>query len=133
MRVPTKLPTDRRFGFTFCVVFLASGAYAAFKGHGAAAYALLFSISVAFGGVALTVPRILAPLNLLWFFFGELLGRIVSPLILGIIYFWLLVPIALVARLLGRDELHLKRRPVASYWISRNLPGPTGQSFTHQF
>ncbi|TWB87282.1 hypothetical protein FBZ93_12263 [Bradyrhizobium macuxiense] len=133
MRVPAKLPTNRRFGLAFCAAFLALGAYAAIKGHVAAAYASFFAISVAFGGIALTVPRILAPLNLLWFYLGELLGRIVSPLVLGIIYFGLLVPISFVARLLGRDELHLKRRPVASYWISRNPPGPTGQSFTHQF
>ncbi|MHC1950804.1 hypothetical protein IF803_41740 [Bradyrhizobium sp. UFLA06-06] len=133
MRVPAKLPSNRRFGLTFCAVFLALGAYAAIKGRVAAAYVSLFAISVAFGGIALTFPRILAPLNLLWFYFGELLGRIVSPLVLGIIYFGLLAPIAFVARLLGRDELHLKRRPAASYWISRNPPGPTGQSFTNQF
>ncbi|MFB6421423.1 MULTISPECIES: SxtJ family membrane protein [Bradyrhizobium] len=133
MRVPAKLPSSRRFGLTFCAVFLALGACAAIKGKIAAAYVSLFAVGVAFGGVALTVPRILAPLNLLWFYFGELLGRIVSPLVLGIIYFGLLVPIAFVARLLGRDELHLKRRPVASYWINRNPPGPTAQSFTHQF
>ena len=133
MRVPAKLPSNRRFGLTFCAVFLASGAYAAMKGHGAAVYVLLLAISVAFGGVALTVPRVLAPLNVLWFHFGVLLGRIVSPVILGIIYFGLLAPIASIARLLGRDELHLKRHSVPSYWINRNPPGPTGQSFTQQF
>lgn len=133
MRVPPKLPSNRRFGLTFCAVFLALDACAAIKGQVATAYVSLFAIGVAFGGIALTVPRILASPNLLWFYFGELLGRIVSPLVLGIIYFGVLVPIAFVARLLGRDELHLKRRPVASYWISRSPPGPTGQSFTHQF
>jgi len=133
MRVPAKLPSNRRFGLTFCAVFLASGAYSAIKGHAAAAYVSLFAISVAFAGIALIVPRILRPLNLLWFLFGELLGRLVRPLVLGIIYFGLLVPIAIVGRLLGRDELHLKRRSVATYWINRNPPGPTDQSFTHQF
>ena len=133
MEASVKLPSNRRFGLTFCVVFLALGAFAAIKGHAAASYAPLLAIGVVFGGIAFTVPGILAPLNRLWFKFGELLGRIVSPLVLGIIYFGLLVPIAFIARLLGRDELHLKRRSVASYWISRNPPGPTGQSFTHQF
>ncbi|WP_426411914.1 SxtJ family membrane protein [Bradyrhizobium ganzhouense] len=133
MRVPAKLPSNRRFGLTFCAVFLALGACAAIKGKIAAAYVSLFAVGVAFGSIALTVPRILAPPNLLWFYFGELLGQIVSPLVLGIIYFGLLVPIAFIARLLGRDELHLKRRPVASYWMNRNPPGPTAQSFTHQF
>ncbi|MER8651499.1 SxtJ family membrane protein [Mesorhizobium sp. M1121] len=133
MRVPAKLPSNRRFGLTFCAIFLAWGAYTIIMGHSAAAYVSLFAISVAFGGIALTVPLILAPLNLLWFYFGELLGHVVSPLVLGIIYFGLLVPVAVVAQLIGRDELHLKRGPVASYWISRNPPGPTRQSFTHQF
>ncbi|MCA1510375.1 SxtJ family membrane protein [Bradyrhizobium sp. NBAIM01] len=133
MSVLTKLPSNRRFGLTFCAVFIAFGTYAAIKGGVAAASGSLFSIGIAFGGIALTAPRILAPLNVLWFHFGELLGRIVSPFVLSIIYFGLLVPIAVVTRLLGRDELHLKRRPVASYWITRKPPGPTGQSFTHQF
>ncbi|QQO13767.1 hypothetical protein JJB99_30995 [Bradyrhizobium diazoefficiens] len=133
MRVPAKLPSNRRFGLTFCAVFLALGACVAVKGQVAAAYVSLLAVSVAFGGIALIVPRILTQPNLLWFYFGEFLGRIISPLVLGIIYFGLLVPIAFIARLLGRDELHLKRRPVASYWISRSPPGPTGQSFTHQF
>ena len=133
MKLPAKLPSNRRFGLTFSAVFLALGAYAAIKAHGAAVYVSLFAIGVMFGSIALTVPRILAPLNVVWFRFGELLGRIVSPLVLGIIYFGLLAPIALIARALGRDELHLKRRTVPSYWVSRNPPGPTGQSFTHQF
>ncbi|MBP1299792.1 SxtJ family membrane protein [Bradyrhizobium elkanii] len=128
-----KVPSNRRFGLTFCVVFFALGAYTANKGHVAAAYVSFFSIGVAFASAALAAPRILAPLNLLWFYFGLLLGRIVSPLVLGITYFGLLVPIAFISRLLGRDELHLKRPPIASYWISRNPPGPTAQSFTHQF
>ena len=133
MKIPAKIPSDRRFGLTFSAVFVALGAYAAIKGNGAAVYLSLFATSLAFGGIALTFPRILTPLNVLWFHLGELLGRIVSPLVLGIIYFVLLAPIACVARLLGRDELHLKRRTVPSYWIGRNPPGPTGQSFTHQF
>ena len=133
MKLSAKLPSNRRFGLTFSTVFLGLGVYAAIRAHGAAVYVSLFAIGVIFGGIALTVPRILAPLNVLWFYVGELLGRIVSPLVLGIIYFGLLAPIASIARLLGRDELHLKRRTAPSYWVSRNPPGPTGQSFTHPF
>lgn len=133
MKLSDKLPSNRRFGLTFAAVFLALGACAVIRAHGAAVYVALFAIGVMFGSIALTVPRFLEPINVLWFHFGELLGRVVSPLVLGIIYFGLLVPIAFVARLLGRDELHLKQQTVATYWISRNPPGPTGQSFTHQF
>jgi len=133
MKAPAKLPANRRFGLTFCAAFLVLGVYAAIKGHGATVYLSFFATSIAFGSIALTFPRILALPNILWFRLGELLGRIISPLILGVIYFVLLAPIAGVARLLGRDELHLKRRTVRSYWVSRNPPGPTGQSFTDQF
>ena len=133
MEAPAKLPSDRRFGLTLCVVFLVLGAYAAIKGYGGAVYLSLFATSLAFGGIALTLPRILAPLNVLWFHLGELLGRIVSPVVLGTIYFGLLTPIACVARWLGRDELRLKRRAVPSYWISRTPPGPTGHSLTNPF
>ncbi|MCV3211524.1 SxtJ family membrane protein [Mesorhizobium sp. YC-39] len=133
MKVPSKLPSNRRFGLTFCAIFLALGAYTAIEGRVDAAFVSLFAISAVFGGIALTFPRSLSPLNLLWFYFGELLGMIVSPLVLGVIYFGLLVPIGIVARLLGRDELRLKRLPVASYWIPRNPPGPTGKSFKTQF
>jgi hypothetical protein len=133
MEAPARLPSDRRFGLTFGVAFLALGAYAAIKGHGATVYASLLATGGASGAIALSVPRILAPLNVVWFHVGELLGRIVSPLVLSIIYFGLLAPVACIARLSGRDELRLKRRTVESYWISRDPPGPTGQSFTHPF
>ena len=133
MEAPAILPSDRRFGLTLCAVFLALGAYAVIRGHGGAVYLSLFATSLAFGSTALSFPRILTPLNLLWFRLGELLGRIVSPVVLGIIFFGLLAPIACTARLLGRDELRLKRRAVPSYWISRTPPGPTGQSFMNPF
>jgi hypothetical protein len=133
MAALTQLPSDRRFGLTFCVILLALGVYAAVEGLDRAAYLFLFAASVAFGSVAATAPRALAPFNRLWFRFGMLLGRVVSPVILSIIFFGLLTPIAYAARLFGRDELHLRRRAVPSYWIDRNPPGPTGQSFKKQF
>lgn len=84
------------------------------------------------GLLAYTSPRSLAPLNRAWFHLGELMGKIVSPVVLGIIFFGLLTPISLLTRLLGRDELRLKRRAVNSYWIDR-ASGPTGDSFKNQF
>jgi hypothetical protein len=129
----TQLPSDRRFGLTFCVIFLALGVYAVVKRLDIAAYLSLFAASVAVGSVAVAAPRALAPLNRLWFRFGMLLGRIVSPVILSVIFFGLLTPVACIARVFGRDELHLKRRAVPTYWISRTPPGPTGQSFKNQF
>lgn len=133
MEAPSKLPSNRRFGITFCVAFLTLGAYASVKGHGAAVYLPLFAAGLGFGCIGLAAPYLLSPLNRLWFRLGDLLGRIVSPLILGLIYFGVLTPIGLITRLFGRDALRLRRRRVSSYWVSRNPPGPTSQSFTNQF
>ncbi|HEY6922763.1 MAG TPA: SxtJ family membrane protein [Steroidobacteraceae bacterium] len=133
MQVSAKLPSNRRFGVAFSAIFLALAAYATLEGRDAALSLTLIGMGAAFCVITLSRPRLLAPLNILWFRFGELLGRIVSPLALGIIYFALLTPIALIARLLGRDELRLKRRAVTSYWISRTPSRPSGQSFTRQF
>ncbi len=78
-------------------------------------------------------PQKLALLNKLWFQFGLLLGRIVSPLVLGVIFFGILTPVSLFTRLFGRDELRLKRSAGNSYWILRAPPGPAKDSFKNQF
>lgn len=78
-------------------------------------------------------PSRLSPLNRLWFRLGVLLGKVVSPLVLGVMFFLLITPAALVTRLLGRDALMLKKRSVSSYWVDRIPPGPPGDSFKNQF
>ena len=133
MEAQVVLPSNRRFGLTFCAVFFALGIFALIKSHRIPVYLPLFFASFVLGALALKAPRTLGPLNKLWFLFGQLLARVVSPLVLGVIYFGLIVPTALVARLLGRDELRLARPACASYWIDRDPPSPTSQSFTQQF
>jgi hypothetical protein len=64
---------------------------------------------------------------------GALMGRVVSPLVLGTIFFLLITPISMLARLFGRDELRLKKIDTSSYWIARAPPGPDGDSFKNQF
>ena len=83
--------------------------------------------------MTLAAPRLLAPFNLAWFKLGLLMGKVVSPIVLGIIFFVLLTPVAVIGRLFGRDELRLKRKAVQSYWIERVPPGPDGDSFKNQF
>ena len=83
--------------------------------------------------LTLLAPQWLRPFNRAWFLLGELLGKIVSPIVLGVIFFLLITPVALVGRLLGRDELRLKRKPVNSYWVDRTPPGPEADSFKNQF
>lgn len=88
----------------------------------------------AFVGVALVVPSLLAPLNRLWLRFGLLLHRIVSPLVLGIMFFLVITPMGLLMRAFGKDLLRLKfDRGAASYWIERSPPGPPPESMKDQF
>ena len=126
------LPSERSFGFLFACVFAVAGFYGFYKGWQFQAVGMLFVVGLVSGGLALVAPQWLAPLNRSWFRLGQVLGKIVSPIMLGIIFFGLLTPIALIARALGRDELKLKPQDVTSYWIERKPPEPT-ESFKNQF
>jgi hypothetical protein len=127
------LPADRHFGLFVCAVFLAIAGYGQFMGWQQAAVIGWAAGSGAFGVVALAAPNALRPLNKAWFWLGQLLGKVVSPIVLGIIFYGLITPVGVVGRRLGRDELRLKRRPVPSYWIDRQPPGPKPDSFKDQF
>ncbi len=83
--------------------------------------------------ISVIYPDVLAPLNRAWFKLGEIMGKIVSPIVLGVIFFILITPVAMLTRLFGRDELRLKKRAIESYWIERNPPGPASDSFKNQF
>lgn len=129
----TKRPSDRKFGFTFAVIFVAVGMYgvvASWRPIVSSLCALAGASFVLLGAIA---PHLLAPLNRAWFAFGELLGRVVSPLALGLIFFALITPVSIIARLFGRDELRLKRRAVLSYWVHRQAPVLDPNSFKQQF
>jgi hypothetical protein len=81
----------------------------------------------------LLFPDRLLPLNNLWFGLGILLGKIISPIVLGIMFFILITPVALVARAFGRDELKLNKRITKTYWTNRNPAGPDNDSFKDQY
>jgi hypothetical protein len=132
-KTPLNLPSDRRFGLLLVGVFAILGGYGSYKGSSVGAIYASFALSVVLALVTAIAPRILAPLNRAWFHIGQLLGKIVSPIVLGVIFYGLLTPIALLARMKGRDELKIKPRSVSSYWIQRNPPGPTADSFNNQF
>jgi len=127
------LPSERSFGFLFTAVFAGLGGYGFYKGWNHTAYVIWFSASIVVSLITIFAPRILVPFNWAWFQLGQLLGKIVNPIVLGIIFFGFLTPIAFVGRLFGRDELRLKWRPVDSYWIDRVPPGPVSNSFKNQF
>lgn len=128
----TRPGSERAFGLVFAGVFLLLALWPLLE----RASPRLWSVAVAaaFALLAFLAPRVLAPLNRLWFRFGELLHRIVSPIALGVIFFGVITPYALVMRLWGRDELLLRRRSARdSYWVRREPPGPPPDSFGNQY
>ena len=127
------LPSERRFGALLSAVLVALAVYLA-RRHGAGAGQVMLGFG-ALGVAALAVwaPVRLKSLNLAWFKLGQLMGRLVNPFVLGLIWVLLMTPIAVIGRLLGRDELRLRRRAVDSHWIERDPPGPAADSYKNQF
>lgn len=124
--------SDRSFGIVFAVVFALIGLLPLVFGHPVRLWAL--AIGAGFLVVALVVPRVLSPLNRLWLRFGLLLHKIVSPLVLGIMFFLVITPIGLLMRALGKDLLRLQfDKSSRSYWIERLPPGPPPESLKDQF
>ena len=127
-----KLSSDRSFGIVFLLVFLAIGIWMVLGSHSEGW--LFLAGSVILFVVTLARPSILGPLNRAWFKFGLLLGQVVNPLILGVVFFLVITPMAVIRRLLGKDSLHLKSKSdLKSYWIDRSPAGPKFGSMTKQF
>lgn len=129
---PIGLPSDKKFGWVFCAVFLLAAGWFAWVAS-VVWSAILSGTAVVFALLALASPSSLRPLNRLWYSFGTLLGKIISPIVLGLIFLVLITPVSLATRMFGRDELRMRRRSVQSYWINRIPPGPPSESFKNQF
>ena len=115
-----KISSNRSFGIVFFVVFLLIALYPLTFGGEIRIWSLI--ISLIFLILGLLNSKILAPLNKIWFKFGILLGKIVSPLIMGIIFFLVVTPTGLIMILLGKDVLNLKYNKNESYWIEKKGP-----------
>lgn len=126
-----ELPSNRKFGFFFTFVFAVAAAYFFEAVKMTWAYAFI-TAALVFLIVTLVKSDALLPLNQLWMRFGLLLGMIVSPIVLGVIFFGLFTPIAILMRLSGRDELRLKFNKKATNWIPRSKTIKS-DSFKHQF
>ena len=85
------------------------------------------------GATTVIYPSILTSFNHLWFKLGIILGKVVTPITLGAIFFLLLTPIAIITRLYGRDELKLNRKVSNTYWTNREPSGPLPDSFKRQY
>lgn len=132
MKSPTiELPSNKKFGLFFSGLFLITSGYLYWVPNAEWAF-FSFAMAIIFLAVSLLKDDLLLPLNWLWMRLGFLLGTIVSPIILGLIFFGLFFPMACVMRLGGRDELKLNRRDQKSYWVSRNDATQLG-SFKNQF
>ena len=115
-----KISSNRSFGIVFFVVFFLIALYPLINNEDIRIWSLV--ISLIFLILGLINSRILNPLNKLWFKFGILLGKIVSPIIMGIIFFLVVTPIGFIMRILGKDLLNLKFNRNKSYWIKKNGP-----------
>ena len=126
-----ELPSNKNFGFFFTFVFGLAALYFYVNASVSWAYSMAF-FSAVFLFVTLVKTDVLLPLNKLWMRFGLLLGMIVSPIVLGVIFFGMFTPIAVLMRISRRDELRLKFNDKTSHWISRSTPVQSA-SFTNQF
>jgi predicted membrane metal-binding protein len=114
-----EVSSDAGFGFVFAAFFAIIGLLPLISAAPVRIWALI--LSAAFLLVALIVPRILRPLNILWFKLGMLLSRIVTPIVMFLIFFVAVLPTAIVVRAMGRDAMARKTdRAAKSYWIVRD-------------
>tara|TARA_X000000950_G_C13909646_1_gene658456 strand:+ start:1519 stop:1896 length:378 start_codon:yes stop_codon:yes gene_type:complete len=112
--------SNKNFGIVFFIVFLLIAIYPLIKNENIRIWSLI--ISLIFLILGLLNSRLLNPLNNLWFKFGLLLGRIISPIIMGIIFFFVVTPIAVLMKLLKKDLLNLKFNKDKTYWIEKSGP-----------
>jgi Saxitoxin biosynthesis operon protein SxtJ len=120
-----RLPSERSFGWTFTALFALVGLYA---------YPWLIVLAAATALVTVARAQWLAPANRAWMRFGLALNRVVSPLVIGLIFFAVFTPVAVVMRLAGRDALKLRfERAAPSYWVRRDPPGPPDDSFREMY
>ena len=113
-----KKSSNKSFGILFFVVFLGLGIWPLTNDNNPNINLII--ISIIFLILGLLNSKLLSPLNSLWIKFGELLGKIIAPVVMAIIYFFILTPISLMVRLFGKDLLGVKfSKQLKTYWIKR--------------
>ena len=135
-----KMGSDRGFGLVFAAAFALIGVWPALelgwipRLDPASLRLWALVIAGAFLGLAFAAPALLNPLNRLWFAFGLLLSKVMTPVVLGLLYALTVVPTGLIMRLRGRDLLSLRiDKARKSYWIVREPPGPARGTMSNQF
>jgi Saxitoxin biosynthesis operon protein SxtJ len=127
-----KASSDRGLGLVIATFFLIVAFWPIIYAQPIRWWAL--GVAGVFAVLALLWPAALAPLNKLWTKVGVFLYRIVSPVVMGLLFYLTVTPIASLMRMLGKDPLRLRRDPdAASYWIDRTPPGPAPETMKNQF
>ena len=127
-----ELPSNQNFGFFFSALFAASSIYC-YVNTFIPAFFFLTTFTLVTFLVTVISPGNLLPFNKLWIKFGILIGKVVSPIVLGAVFFLLITPVGMAMRLAGRDELQLKLHGKGSCWKNRTPVGPEPASFKNQF
>ncbi len=125
--------SNKSFGVMLGVIFLLATAYLVAKDKSAFAQLFTFVASVTTFVVAFKAPTMLTKPNLYWMKFSLLLARVVSPIVLGVLFFVLISPLVIVLRIFGRDQLLLKHQESSSLWKIRNSKGYPLESFKNQY
>tara|TARA_Y100001970_G_scaffold5209_1_gene5914 strand:+ start:3229 stop:3612 length:384 start_codon:yes stop_codon:yes gene_type:complete len=115
-----KISSNKSFGIVFFVVFLIIATYPLINNEELRIWSLV--ISLIFLVLGLINSKILTPLNKIWFKFGLLLGKIISPIIMGLVFFLVVTPIGFIMRIIGKDLLNLRFNKEKSYWIEKTGP-----------
>ena len=115
-----KIGSNRSFGVVFFIVFLIIGLYPLINSNDIRIWSVLISLIFLFLG--LINSKLLTPLNKIWFKFGILLGKIISPIVMGLVFFFVVTPTGILMRLFQKDLLNLKFNKKKSYWIEKTGP-----------
>jgi hypothetical protein len=113
-----KIGSNRSFGIVFSIVFLIIALYPLLNSDGIRIWSIILSSTFFIFGVLNS--NILSPLNRIWFKFGIILGRIVSPIVMGLVFFLVVTPTSLILRLFKKDNLNLKKNDNRTYWIDKS-------------
>ena len=118
MQKKIKIPSNRNFGIVFSIVFLIIALWPVLNQNEIRIWSLV--ISLIFLVLGFIDSKLLSPLNKIWFKFGLLLGSVIAPVVMGIVFFFVVTPTGLIMRALGKDLLKLKKNKEGTYWLDKD-------------
>ena len=113
-----KKNSNRTFGILFFLVFLVISIWPILNNEDLRWWSIIISLIFLFLGIINS--KILTPFNKIWIKIGELLGKVIAPIVMAIIYFFIITPMSILLKLLRKDLLKIKFTPVTTYWIKRD-------------